>query len=85
MQRNTKNNKYRFQEGSKGYIIIHNRITEFTVIKRLRRPHRLSDNFYFCLWNFGGIDYRGIKYEKEMFKDLANAKSFLNAITGKIQ
>lgn len=44
-------------------------VIEVEVEKRLKRPFRLSDNFYYCSWYYHGRELRGIRYEKEMYKD----------------
>jgi hypothetical protein len=69
MQKSTKYNRYKFSVGETGFILINEDIVEFKVIKRLKRPHRLSDNFYFCNWNYHGTECRGIHFENEMYKD----------------
>ncbi len=81
MQKSTKNNNYRFNVGDTAYLVTDdNEIIEIKVVKRLKRPHRLSDNFYFCEWTFKGKRRRGIRYEKEMYDSYEYASSIANRL-----
>ena len=74
MQKNTKNNRYKYDVGNTVYIIMNDKnIIQVTIEKRLKRPHRLSDNFYYCSWDFNGYQKYGIRYEKEMFPTYSEA------------
>ena len=74
MYQNSKNVHYRFSKGDKLYVVNDNHtITELVVIKKLRKPHRLSDNFYLCEWDVCGRRKQGVKYEKELFRDYSKA------------
>lgn len=71
MQKSTKKNRYKFNEHDFAYVILDDthEVIEVEVEKRLKRPFRLSDNFYYCSWYYHGRELRGIRYEKEMYKD----------------
>ena len=77
MQKNTKNNKYKFGVYAEAYIITEDLrgVMKVTVLKRLKRPYRLSDNFYFCEWKCGSVKKNGIRYEAEMFKTFDEAEA----------
>lgn len=71
MQRSTKNNKYQFQVGDSCYIVPEDnpdKPMKAMILKRLKRPYRNSDNFYYCSWTIGSRTYKGIRYEKELKK-----------------
>lgn len=71
MQKSTKNNKYKYNVGDYAFIVTdYKEIIEVEVIKRLKRPYRLSDNFYYCSWVCNGREKRGVRYEAEMYKDV---------------
>jgi hypothetical protein len=67
MQKSTKNNRYKYNVGDKAYVCINGKSVELTVLKRLKRPYRLSDNFYYCSCIISGTEHKSIHYEKEMF------------------
>ena len=77
MQKNTKNNKYKFGVYAEAYIITEGlrAVMIETVLKRQTRPQRLSDNFYFCEWKRGSVKKNGIRYEAEMFKTFDEAEA----------
>ena len=78
MQKSTKNNKYKYNVGDYAFIVTdYKEIIEVEVIKRLKRPYRLSDNFYYCSWFYNGREKRGITYEAEMCKDVDSALMIL--------
>ena len=78
MQKSTKNNKYKYNVGDYAFIVTdYKEIIEVEVIKRLKRPYRLSDNFYYCLWVYNGREKRGVRYEAEMYKDIDSAMMVL--------
>ena len=78
MQKSTKNNKYKYNVGDYAFIVTdYKEIIEVEVIKRLKRPYRLSDNFYYCSWVYNGREKRGVRYEAEMYKDIDSAMMVL--------
>ena len=78
MQKSTKNNKYKYNVGDYAFIVTdYKEIIEVEVIKRLKRPYRLSDNFYYCSWVYNGREKRGVIYEAEMHKDVDSAMMVL--------
>ena len=78
MQKSTKNNKYKYNVGDYAFIVTdYKEIIEVEVIKRLKRPYRLSDNFYYCSWIYNGREKGGVRYEAEMHKDIDSAMMVL--------
>ena len=78
MQKSTKNNKYKYNVGDYAFIVTdYKEIIEVEVIKRLKRPYRLSDNFYYCSWVYNGREKRGVRQEAEMYKDVDSAMMVL--------
>ena len=70
MQKSTKNNKYKYNVGDYAFIVTdYKEIIEVEVIKRLKRPYRLSDNFYYCSWVYNGREKREVRKKEEMQKD----------------
>lgn len=78
MQKSTKNNKYKYNVGDYAFIVTdYKEIIEVEVIKRLKRPYRLSDNFYYCSWVYNEREKRRVRYEAEMYKDIDSAMMVL--------
>ena len=78
MQKSTKNNKFKYNVGDYAFIVTdYKEIIEVEVIKRLKRPYRLSDNFYYCSWVYNGREKRGVRYAAEMHKDIDSAMMVL--------
>lgn len=78
MQKSTKNNKYKFNVDDYAFIVTDSKeIIEVKVEKRLKRPYRLSDNFYYCSWIYNGREKKGVRYEAEMYKDFESAMMVL--------
>ena len=63
--------RYKYKEHDFAYVILEDtcEVIEVEVEHRLKKPFRLSDNFYYCSWFYHGREVRGIRFEKEMIKN----------------